>query len=146
MGVGESVTESIGAAGGSVQLTGQQGASSGVDFQITVPPGMLQGEIQVRITETTNAPPADFVDYSPIYAVEPGDVSSQFPIRLTVPFGGNDGAIPRTLAIYAAADPEGPFERVSDSYINAGFLQGSIQHFGAFFAGAPRTEADAACP
>jgi hypothetical protein len=42
--------------------------------------------------------------------------------------------------------PVGPFERFSDSYVNAGFLQGSIEHFGAFFAGSPRTAAEAACP
>ena len=146
MGTGESITQRVGTAGGSVQLTAQQGASSGVDFRIDVPPKTMQADIEVQITETTNPPPAEFVDYSPIYLVEPGDVSSQFQIRLTVPFGGNDGEIPVTLAIYAAADPAGPFERVSDSYINAGFLQGSIRHFGAFFAGSPRTAAEAACP
>jgi hypothetical protein len=144
--VGESTTQHVGVAGGSVRLTAQQGASSGVDFRIDVPPTTMQADVEVRITETTNPPPADFVDYSPIYLVEPGDVRSQFPIKLTVPFGGNDGGMPRTLAIYAAADPAGPFERVSDSYINAGFLQGSITHFGAFFAGSPRTAAQAACP
>jgi len=146
MGIGESVTQRVGAAGGSVQLTAQQGASSGVDFRIEVPPTALEADVEVQITETTNPPPADFVDYSPIYLVEPGDVSSEFQIDLTVPFGGNDGKIPATLAIYAAADPAGPFERVLDSYINAGFLQGSITHFGAFFAGSPRTAAEAACP
>ena len=146
MGMGESVTQRVGAAGGSVHLTAQQGASSGVDFRIDVPPTTVQTDVEVQITETMNPPPADFVDYSPIYLVEPGDVSSIFPIHLTVPFGGNDGEIPATLAIYAAADPVGPFERVNDSYINAGFLEGSITHFGAFVAGLPRTAAEAACP
>jgi hypothetical protein len=146
MGTGQSITQRVGAAGGSVHLTAQQGASSGVDFQIDIPPTTLQVEVQVEVTETTNPPPAAFVDYSPIYLVEPREVSSQFPIHLTLPFGGNDGEIPGTLAIYAAADPAGPFERVSDSYINAGFLQGSIPHFGAFFAGSPRSAAEAACP
>jgi hypothetical protein len=146
MGIGESITQRVGAAGGSVHLTAQQGASSGVDFRIDIPPTTLQADVEVQITETTDPPPADFVDYSPTYLVEPGDVSSQFPIHLTVPFGGNDGRIPVTLAIYAAADAAGPFERVSDSYINAGFLQGSITSFGAFFAGSPRTAAEAACP
>jgi len=146
MGVGESIIQRVGAAGGSVHLTAQQGASSGVDFRIDVPPTTLQGDVEVQITETTHPPPADFVDYSPIYLVSPSDVSSEFQIKLTVPFGGNDGEIPGTLAIYAAADPVGPFERVSDSYINAGFLQGSITHFGAFFAASPRTAEEAACP
>ena len=145
-GVGESISQSIGVAGGSVQLTARQGASSGVDFRIDVPPTTLQADVDVQITETTNPPPADFVDYSPIYLVQPSALSSQLQIDLTVPFGGNDGEIPPTLAIYAAADPAGPFERVLDSYINAGFLQGSITHFGAFFAGSPRTAAQAACP
>jgi hypothetical protein len=146
MGVGESVTQLIGAAGGTVQLTARQGAASGVDFRIDVPPKTMQADVDVRITETTTAPPAEFLDYSPVYLVEPGDFSSQVRINLTVPYGGNDGPIPRTLAIYAAADPQGPFERVADSYVNAGFLQGSITRFGAFFAGSPRTDADAACP
>lgn len=146
MGVGESIATILGSAGGSLDLTARQGASSGVGFKIDVPPTTLHSDVEVRITETTTPPPAEFVDYSPIYLVEPGDLSSQVRINLTVPYGGNDGRIPRTLAIYAAADPQGPFERVADSYVNAGFLQGSITHFGAFFAGSPRTDAEAACP
>jgi len=40
----------------------------------------------------------------------------------------------------------GPFRARQRQYINAGFLQGSISHFGAFFAGSPRTAAEAGCP
>lgn len=146
MGVGESIASLLGSAGGSLELTARQGASSGVGFKLDVPPTTLHSAVEVRITETTTPPPAEFVDFSPIYLVEPGDLSSQVRINVTVPYGGNDGRIPRALAIYAAADPQGPFERLADSYVNAGFLQGSITHFGAFFAGSPRTDAEAACP
>lgn len=146
MGVGETMTQRVGLAGGQVALQAQQGTASGVDFRIDVPPNSWQEDLAVRITETAHAPPAGLVDYSPIYRVEPTDVDAQFPMRLRVPFGGNDGELPGTLAIYVAADPAGPFERIPDSYINAGFLQGSTTRFGAFIAASPRTPELAACP
>ena len=82
MGVGESVTRRVGAAGGSVQLTARQGAASGVDFALDLPPTALQADVELRITETTTPPPADFVDFSPIYLAEPGQLSSQARIDL----------------------------------------------------------------
>lgn len=127
-------------------IQGQQGASSGVGFRIEVPPNALAEAIEITITETSEPPPADLVDYSPIYRIEPSDIGARFPIKLTVPFGGNDGSIPRTLGIHLADDVTGPFEPITDNYVNAGFLQGSTERFGAFLAAAPREPAQAECP
>lgn len=145
-GVGESITSVVGPDGGLVSLLGQQGESSGVEFSIDVPPNSFSDDVEVRITETTDPPPADLIDYSPIYRVEPDDVAAEFPMALTVPAGGNDGVIPQTLAVYFAADADSPFEPLGDSYINAGFMQASTTRFGLFLAAAPRTAAQAECP
>ncbi len=146
IGLGETMTRVVGPGGGDLSLHGQQGASSGVDFRIDILPESLSEDVEVQITETTDPPPVDLVDYSPIYRVEPTDVGAQFPIDLTIPYGGNDGIIPATLAIYVATHSAGPFEALPDSYINAGFLQGSTTRFGVFLAGSTRTPDLAGCP
>lgn len=146
IGYGESITQVIGPLGGEVLLQAQQGATSSVGFRIEVPPNALTEEVEITITATTDAPPADLVDYSPIFVVEPSDIAVRFPMKLTVPYAGNDGEISRSLAIRFAADATGPFEPIADYYVNAGFLQGSTTQFGAFLAAAVRTPEQAECP
>jgi hypothetical protein len=125
---------------------GQQGKGSGVPFSLDVPPHAFDAEVTITITETTLAPPATFVDYSPVYRVAPSEGTSAFPILIVVPWGNRDGAVSGSLSVYTAEDENSPFERVPDSYINAGFMQASVRHFGLFFAGYPKSGAELGCP
>ena len=136
----------VGPAGGKVTLTAQQGADSGVPFSLTVPPTAFPDDVTIRVTETPLAPPAEFFDYSPVYLVEPTDLISKVPLRIVIPFGNKDGTVAAGLAIYRASSPSGPFARLADSYVNAGFMQGSVFEFGYFFAGAPKPNAQVGCP
>jgi hypothetical protein len=61
-------------------------------------------------------------------------------------WSNRDGSVAQALAIYRAYEPSGPFARIADSYVNAGFMQGSVSEFGYFFAGAPKTSDQLACP
>jgi hypothetical protein len=149
VGVGEATTQLIGPEGGVVALHARQGISSGVDFRVEIPPGMLPVGVEIRITEMAAPPPADLVDFSPIYRVEPVlDVirTGPFPIKMTVPYGNNDGEVPASLGIYFRPYESLPFEPIRDSYINAGFLQGTWERTGMFLAAHPRTPGQANCP
>jgi hypothetical protein len=64
-----------------------------------------------------------------------------------VPWGSTSGDVAGGLAIYARAESGAcGFAPLGDSYVNAGFNQGSVDHLGYLVMGAPRTAADAACP
>jgi hypothetical protein len=145
-GAGQSASLTIGTAGGKITLNGQQVSQTGVPFSITVPPGALDADTMITITETATPPPATFTDYSPIYLAEPMGLATMIPLPIVIGWANKDGSVDRSLAIYAGPDVSGPFERLPDSYVNAGFMQGSIKHFGAFFAGYPKTPSETSCP
>ena len=145
-GVGESTSMTIGPAGGKISLVAQQGKGSGVPFSLDIPPTALSQDTVVTITETSLAPPPDFIDYSPVYLVEPASLASSVRIRISLPSGNTSGMLASALSVYAAVQWGDPFERVADSYVNAGFMQASITQFGLFFAGSPKTPAQTNCP
>ena len=136
-GAGASVSVIVDAAGGTVTLLGQQGASSGVPFSLDVPPTALPAPTSLTVTETAIPPPAGYVDYSPVYQVEPLGVEFAVPVELTVPWGNVSGQVSPLLAIYVAPDGSSPFQRLPDSTGNAGFNRGSITRGGLFFVGYP---------
>ena len=100
----------------------------------------------ITVTETPSAAPAEFIDYSPVYLVQPSDLLSTVPLRIVVPWANKDGQVAAALAIYRANDPNGPFAKVTDSYVNAGFMQGSVKELGYFFSGAPKPPISSAAP
>ncbi len=132
----------VGAAGGTVAL-GETAATqgAGVAFTIKVPPNALHTETPIVITETRDAPPAGYVDYSPVYRVEPDTLSFDLTPMLSIPWQNALTHIDRTLSIYWAASESEPFERLGDSYTNAGFSQASLPGPGYFFVGFPEPEA-----
>jgi hypothetical protein len=58
IGSGESVPETIDMSGGSITLAGAE---------LTIPPGALSAPTQITITETTDAAPAGYTRYSPVW-------------------------------------------------------------------------------
>jgi hypothetical protein len=144
-GADETETALLGVDGGELTLIGQQGDASGVTFRLQVPPGALSGGVTVRLTESSAAPPADFIDYSPVYVLEPTDLELVSAAKLTVPFGNGDGTY-SGLAVYVAPTEAGPFEPLADSYMNAGFMQATTTRFGAFVVASPRTPGQSTCP
>jgi hypothetical protein len=143
MGKGQS-NSAIGSArvGVSLVLYAQQGA--GVPFFLTVPPRALPSDVRITVTETTIAPPFDYVDYSPVYVIE-SSLPALLPMQLLVPYSNKSGDV-ANLAIYYASDPSGPFSRVADSNVSAGFIEGSISQFGALFVGYPKAPGQLSCP
>jgi hypothetical protein len=154
MGADQSVTATLGPGGGSIELVGQQGQSSGVSFRIDFPPGALRQTVTLRLTETSVPPPAEYEDWSPVYLVEPRGLLLGKVAAVRAPFGSNGSfasrgffTLPAELALYQRDEFQScSFAPLFDSYTNAGFEQASLTYLGYLFVGAPKPADRAACP
>jgi hypothetical protein len=153
-GIGEYSEGNLDAGGGSIELWGRQFAASGVTAKLDFPPTALATATDLKLIETNIPPPHDLLDWSPVYLVEPAGLSLSVatPIQLPWSSGPAPSSQNRTsatamadLSIWFSADGN-CFTRISDSYTNAGFEQGSVTRLGYFIVGAPRTAATASCP
>ena len=149
-GTGQAASTSIGSKGGTVTLDGTP-STKGVPVTLTIPANGFSRPVDVTIAETALAPPAapptGYVDESPVYDIEgsPLVIPLPGPATVSLPFQNNSNLVASQLGIYTSSDGI-TYSRVQDSYINAGFLQGSLSRFGFLFAGYPQTAADlAAC-
>jgi hypothetical protein len=131
-GVGQSVTETIGPAGGEISLLGQQGL-----FVMTIPPTALAVPTSITVTETAIPPPAGFVDYSPVYSVEPLNLMFSQPVKLNIPFSNGRGfdVFDQNMAIFWSAASTFTLQRLPSTYINAGFAQGATGRGGYAIVG-----------
>ena len=107
-----------------------------MSFTLEIPPRTLNPTI-VTVTETSLPPPAGFTDYSPVYRIDPPSVTLQRPGRLRIPWSNRPGIVNRALSIYWSVHPDGPYEPIHDSYLNAGFSQSSLVRTGFAFVGYP---------
>jgi hypothetical protein len=145
MGADQTVTATIGTSGGTIQIAGQQGPASGVSFQITFPPLALAGPTEISVTETSIPPPTNLGDWSPVYLVQPVGLKLAKVAALRIPWGNVDGVAP-PLAIYErTAAGTCDFERLADSYTNAGFEQASLLELGYLVVGTPVANVPASC-
>jgi hypothetical protein len=133
-GVEQSTTMTIGPAGGKVSLAGQQG-----EFVLTIPATALASPTSITITETSIAPPPGFVDDSPVYRLDPVDLTFSAPSALSIPFSNGRGsyAADQNLAIFWSASATSPLTliRLPSSSVNAGFMQGSTVRGGYAIVG-----------
>jgi len=144
--VGQAASATIGPKGGTVSLHGQQGAGSGVAFELVIPPTALDHDVTITIVETSEAPLGSFVDFSPVYRIEPTDLTFAVPVKVKIPWGNSLNQVSKALSIYWAQGCGGTFERVPDSYVNAGFNQASTNKLGWAIVGYERDPSLAACP
>ena len=130
MGAGQTSYATIGAAGGQIMLLGQQSKATKVPLGIIFPPGALATDTRISVTETDLPPPTGIEDWSPVYLVEPRGLELAKVASLQIPWSSNLTAVPNTLGIYAR-DENGScaFNRLVDSYTNAGFEQASLTEF-----------------
>ena len=140
MGAGQTSYATIGAAGGQIMLLGQQSKATKVPLGIIFPPGALATDTRISVTETDLPPPTGIEDWSPVYLVEPRGLELAKVASLQIPWSSNLTAVPNTLGIYAR-DENGScaFNRLVDSYTNAGFEQASLTEFSYLLVGVPST-------
>lgn len=137
-GTGNAVTQKIGQGGGAVELSQLT--------RLVIPAGGLSAAKQVTLTELTTPPPAEFIDYSTVYKLEPLDLNLSQPGRISLAGSNVPGLIPSTLAVYFAESAQGPFARVDGSYANAGFYQAPITRGGFYFVGLRVVESSCTTP
>ena len=145
VGANESVTVTVGPSGGTIVLWGQQGKGSGAPMRLDIPAGALSVDTAITITETSFSPPASFIDYSPVWQLAPVGLTFDKPVKIIMPWGNEDGTVDGPLASYWSADGCA-WEKVPDSYVNAGFENASIVRLGYGFVGYPKTSLKASCP
>jgi hypothetical protein len=144
VGTGKYAGNMIGPEGGVVVLDGTP-STNGVPVQLTVPYGALKEPHVISISETMCPPPQAFRDTSPVYQIDPPDLKFTIPAELQIPWTVSSGStVEPKLSIYVSRG--GAFERVADSYINAGFSQGTVTQLGSFFTGWPKPADELACP
>jgi hypothetical protein len=147
MGVNESMTFTIGPGGGYVIIHGRQGTPSNIPFALNIPPTALPGEVSIKVTETNLPPPGDFVDFSPVYRIEPTTLAFSVPVEVQIPWSSTLTLVPAQLAIYwSAPDSDTTFVKVPDSSVGAGVIRGSTRGGGYAFVGVPKGTAFAGCP
>jgi hypothetical protein len=139
MGSGRFGSYHVPEAGGTIEFATEQGTP----LRLKIPSGALHGATTITITETECPPPASFIDGSPVYQIDPPDLTFAKPVLISVPYAVRSGLVP-PFDIYLTNG--GKFERVADSYRNAGFLEGSISHLGSVMAAKPKTGAEQSCP
>jgi hypothetical protein len=135
----------VDAVGGEVVLEGTP-STVGTSFRLFIPPKAVSESTRIEVTEMDLAAPAEYVDYSPVYLVEPRGQSFERSVEVRVPATNSLGTIDPSLSVYFGQEEAGPFERLTDSYINAGFLQATLPGGGYVFAGYPKTGAVVGCP
>src|SRR5438552_12585343 len=147
-GANATVTQSIGPEGGLIYVLGQQSKMTNVPFAVQIPPGALTENVMVTVTETNLDPPADFVDYSPVFHVEPDTLALFKVAPMQVPWSSNPtlGDFPPEFGVYwnPAATTCG-FARRADSTTNVGFEKASLVRGGYYFVGSPKTAVQPMC-
>jgi hypothetical protein len=144
-GAGISSSTYVEAAGVDAELSGTA-ATVGSPFRVRVFAGSVAYNTELILTELTLAAPEEFFDYSPMYRVEPDDLDFVNGGEVSIPWQAADGVVPTALAIYHSESEDGPFERMEDSYQNAGFSQATILRSGYFFVGVPKPPEFEHCP
>lgn len=143
-GLGEYVSTVIGPSGGSVEIQGRQYAATGISARIDVPPTAIATPTTIVLTETAIPPPHDFVDWSPVYRVEPVGLALSSPTMIRFP-SSNLGSVPSDLALWFSADGT-CFTQVPDSFLNTDVAMGFTQTLGYYLVGVARSASTLACP
>ncbi|MDP8998501.1 MAG: hypothetical protein M3O46_00135 [Myxococcota bacterium] len=145
VGLGEYVSAVIGPAGGTVEIKGRQYLGSGVTASLAFPPTAIATPTTIVLTETAIAPPRDFIDWSPVYRVEPLGLALASPTPVQLPSSNSGSGTFGQIAIWFS--PDGScFTRLPNSYVNAGFNQGSAKELGYFVVGVARSASTLKCP
>jgi hypothetical protein len=141
---GPNVSTTVGTEGGEVSLVDAAGQAAGVSFSLQIPPHALSAPTAITVSEAI-VPPQGFAPTTRAYRVEPANLGFAFPVTLHVPWGNTSGSN-SSFAIYVGSDVCSEPQRLPDSYVNAGFLQGTITQTGIFFAGTPYQRPNPAGP
>lgn len=145
-GANETASATIGPAGGTLELVGQQGGNlgSGASFRLTFPPNVLASPTVITVTETSLTPPG--VDWSPVYKIEPLGLEVTGGVDVRVPWGQANGVLySDQMSIYASGASQCGLEPVRGNYVNAGFNTGTLTKLGYVMIGFQERGSNSLC-
>ncbi|MCB9677260.1 MAG: hypothetical protein H6737_19230 [Alphaproteobacteria bacterium] len=118
---------------------GPEGGELSFDgVSVVFPEGAVSEEIEIRIYETADDPPAEYDALSKVWAFEPHGLIFAEPVVVRLPYGPADASRPR---IYWSND-DGGYDRVSPSWTSdeGGVIRAYIEHFSYAFVAQVATE------
>ncbi|HEY5375839.1 MAG TPA: hypothetical protein VIK01_19305 [Polyangiaceae bacterium] len=103
---------------------------------LTIPPGALSAPTLITVSDAL-VPPAEFNPTTPGYVIAPPGLKFAVPVAIRIPWGVLGGGAPPNFGVFFAPDARSIPAELSDSYVNAGFLEGTLKGTGILFTGAP---------
>jgi hypothetical protein len=137
-GMGETNALTIGPLGGSISLFGQQESISGLPLTLTIPPGALMYPTVVTVTELPTPPPDGFVDWSPLYRIDPVDVVLAKPALIQIPVSNGAGSetYDQNLAVFGSGASTCALQALPDNFDSDGvFNNAALSRFGYVIVG-----------
>jgi endonuclease/exonuclease/phosphatase family metal-dependent hydrolase len=131
------VSAMIGSVGGMLEMEGAR---------LLVPAGALSETETLTLTRLDDRPPEGYEAYSPLFRLDPADLTLNGPVYLTLAHGGSQQrSLPRRLGLYCAGR-EGRFRLVPLSDILAGKLRALVSGMETCFVAAVADQSSADCP
>jgi hypothetical protein len=121
------VTQTVGAAGGTVQTPGAV---------LTIPAGALSSNVVISVTPDAASVPPEFTAFSPVYRFEPSGTTFLTPVTITLTLT-TPAANATVFELNAAGGYDGLVTTTNDTTASAATLR-----LGDFFAGAPNAVSD----
>jgi len=115
--------------------------AAGIPVQLDFPPGAVAQPTLVTIAETLCPDPSGHELYSPVYEILPRDLVLSQAVKIQLPITGshpNNTLGGGQFGIYV--DTGTGYTRLGNSYLNAGFFQGSLNHLGSVFVGYDKSD------
>jgi hypothetical protein len=114
-------------------LAGRQGV--GVPFEISFPPTALATDTCITVTETALPPPPGFVDWSPVYRIDPVGLTLATAATVKVPFSQGREVAYGGGELFWSAESPCTLARLPSSYTNAGFNNANVGRLGYAISG-----------
>jgi hypothetical protein len=92
---------------------------------LNFPPGAVERPTTIRVVESEIDPPAGFIDWSPVFLVEPAGLEVKRPVVLQVPFGNSCAPVGPIDLLSFECGGSG-YSEVPNAYQNDGFMYAAI--------------------
>ena len=148
-GTGHSSSATIGPEGGTLKIEREPGDPSKRElpdrFTIRIPPGAILTPTLITVTELTDPPPADMVDWSPMYRIEPVGLALEVPAEVKVRISQGTGPTLFRPALFWSSSSDCRLERLPGSSLGTNIVQGQVGRLGFAISGYAKKGDSEAC-
>lgn len=148
-GTGHSSSATIGPEGGTLKIEREPGDPSKRElpdrFTIRFPPGAILTPTLITVTELADPPPADLVDWSPMYRIEPVGLRFEVPAEVKVRISQGTGPTLFRPALFWSSSSDCRLERLPGSSVGTNIIQGQVGRLGFAISGYAKKGDSEAC-